>query len=347
MALAPATSFVACFPLTEQFWDKDLNIPLAGGMVAFYSDPGFTVSKDVYYANGDGTFANAGSSLPLSSIGTFVYLGSNFIPFLWPYVGDPSNYSPPPAAAPAKQPYYITVTSAQNIQQFTVVNWPPNVTANLSSSTNPIITIMPRPFTATGVYFPTANMTYCIIECMGAGGGGGGTAVPGASTLVTGGGGGSGGYSRTIATALLIGPSIAITVGTGGAGGAAGTNPGLAGGTTSVGSLCSANGGTGGGTVSQQIGGAGASAGTGNLAAPGIAGFTGYGGANSSNVGSGQGASTQWGSGGLGLNGAGTGNAATGYGAGGSGGASAASGSNAAGGAGAPGYIFITEYISS
>lgn len=340
MPAAPASTYVYSPPLEQQLWDKDLNVPLAAGVVSFYSDDGHTIPKDVYIAGATVPYTNVGSELTLSSIGTFVYLGSNFVPFLWPFEGDPS--SPPDPLV--SEPYYIKVVSEDGVEQFTVDNWPPNVSES-SSSSGGVTEVVQQHFTASGVYTPTADMAYCIIECLGAGGGGAG--VANAAGVQTVGGGGAGGYSRTVATSALIGVSQVVTIGTAGAGGAASATNGAAGTATSVGSLCIANGGSG-GISATSLGGAGATAGTGDLAAPGAPGFSGINTAlNTTTFTGAAGASTQWGGGGISvvLNSAGA--AGTGYGSGGSGGTSANSSGAQAGGAGAPGYVWITEYISS
>lgn len=115
--------FVAMAPLQEVIFDKDTGAQLSAGIVSFYSDPAFTVPKDVYQQSNTvpGTFTNLGSVLTLSSIGSFVDgSGNNIIPFLFPYQGTPDNSSG------LVQLYYITVYSSGGILQFTMENWPPN-----------------------------------------------------------------------------------------------------------------------------------------------------------------------------------------------------------------------------
>lgn len=120
--------FVTLPPLQEQLWDKDLNIPLAAGIVTFYEDENRTVRKDVYQLSHlpgpTYTYVNMGSQLILSSIGTFVdNSGNNFIPYLFPFEGTPDS------SDGTVQLYYITVYSAAppiglGIEQFTVPSWP-------------------------------------------------------------------------------------------------------------------------------------------------------------------------------------------------------------------------------
>ena len=134
----------------EIIFDKDLKVPLAGGVVTFYSDnnrtsgpptPGF---KNVYALTGTGpgtyNYVSLGYQLTLSSIGTFLDLsGNNCVPYLWPYEGSP-NDNPPSTVV---DNYYIVVVSSTNVPQFTVQNWPgieaPASPINTASTTDNII----------------------------------------------------------------------------------------------------------------------------------------------------------------------------------------------------------------
>src|SRR6186713_630583 len=121
---------------------------------------------------------------------------------------------------------------------------PSSGVSSFNSKTGAIaLTVTKKVFTSSTTYTPTSNMVHCIIECVGGGGGGGGAIISAAIGQYTGGGGGAGGYSRTYATAAMIGASQTVTIGAAGAGGAAGANNGTAGGSTSVGTLCIAGGG--------------------------------------------------------------------------------------------------------
>lgn len=213
-------------------------------------------------------------------------------------------------------------------------------------------TVAVQVFTVSGTYTPATGMSYCIIECIGAGGAGGG--VGGNSTYVLGGGGGgAGGYSRKRATAVEIGVSQVVTIGAGGTGG---TGNGNSGGTTSLGALCVANGGSGGtgATISNAgPGGSGATAGTGNVAATGATGLAGvYWAAAPAGFGppAGAGGNSYYGGGGAAGLGTPTGSAANGgaaagYGAGGGGASANNAGNNANGGNGSSGLVIITEFI--
>lgn len=114
------------------------------------------------------------------------------------------------------------------------------------NSLKPVVTVKTQQFTANGTYTPSTGMLYCEIELVGGGGGAGGMPIVAAGQYGVSGSGSAGGYSRKLITAATIGASQAVTVGAGGTGGAAGANPGVDGGTTSVGALIQATGGAGG-----------------------------------------------------------------------------------------------------
>jgi hypothetical protein len=89
----PNPLYFACFPLQEYFVNKDTGFPLAGGYVQFFSDPAFTVPKDVFQQsliNNTYQYTNLGSVLRLTIAGTFQdNNGDDIIPFLFPYDGTP------------------------------------------------------------------------------------------------------------------------------------------------------------------------------------------------------------------------------------------------------------------
>lgn len=226
-------------------------------------------------------------------------------------------------------------------------------------------------FTTTGLqtYTPSLGMSYCIVECVGAGGGGGGLTGAGASPLVTyaAGGGGGGGYAKQIFTIGQIGASQPVFVGTGGtASSIAGGNGGasLFG---TAGALLNCTGGIGGSGLNAIVansnfallaGGAGGTSSgalgyeniSGNPGDNGIAQFTGT--LTPFAIGGNGGGCPLGGTvigprfttapnGGAGINGS-----TTGYGSGGSGAAVLNNGLvSSLGGIGANGAIIITEYI--
>ena len=227
-------------------------------------------------------------------------------------------------------------------------------TVTISSSSGSAITkVVNQVFTTSGTYTPSAGMVYAQITILGGGGGGSGAASTPGSNLAIGGGGGAGEYAVGIFTAASIGVSQTVTIGSGGAGGTGAT--GSPGGTTNVGTLITSGGGAPGtgslsattGTI--DLGGIGGTGGSGGdyrtPGFPGGAGFTipGIGGYITM---SGQGASSQLGSGGNNVFQTNPGNNALGYGAGGSGGCNLAGNSANVGGNGTPGIVIITEYVS-
>jgi hypothetical protein len=136
----PDNSYYALFPIQEQIIDSTNGLPLADGTVTFYRDTNRSVPKDVYQRteNPDNTFTyvNLGSELVLSSIGTYTDpSGNNIIPFLWPFLGLPTD----PTPSTVIDLYFIKVVSSGGIEEFTVSAWPPEVSGG-SSTANTTIT---------------------------------------------------------------------------------------------------------------------------------------------------------------------------------------------------------------
>ena len=354
---APNSVYVYMSPLQQQIWDKNNNIPLAGGVVNFWSDPNFTMAKPIYIQSQTTPygFTPGPAVLTLSIIGTFVNPndGTNFIPFLYPFVGNPSDYDP--TDPPMAQAYFIQVFDSNGNEQFTISDWPPNTGA----VNNPMgfSTINVQAFETPGstIYAPSTGTQWVLVRVLGGGGGGGGCAASGANQVTVGGAGGAGAYSEGFFDVATITGS-AITVGVGGTAGAAGANAGTAGGISSIGSLITAPGGAGGAAnkasavAVNQNGAAGGAAGTGGyLNVPGDSGGQAIGlGCTSPSAGlllTGIPGQTAYGSGGQSSTGPGA--AGTGYGAGGDAGGSYNQSAASAGANGQPGLVIITEYSSS
>jgi hypothetical protein len=210
--------------------------------------------------------------------------------------------------------------------------------------------VVVQKFTASGTYTPTAGMLHAIIECQGGGGSSGAlTFTSGSYTNSSGGGGGA--YARKLVTAAAVGSSQIVTVGAGGAAPAAGNNVGNAGGTTSVGALCSASGGSGGqyaqAGVAISPGGNAGTTGTGDIVVPGGGGGGGMGAAsaNASFLFGGWGGSSFFsGQTPISLNSNGI--AAAANSGGGGAGAQDLGVGNRAGGAGGSGIVIITEFVN-
>lgn len=228
-----------------------------------------------------------------------------------------------------------------------------------TSGTSTSFTVNVQKFTTSGLYTPTVNMKYCIVECLG-GGGGGGAAIAVSLNSSCGGGGGASGYGKSVFSAATIGVSQTVTIGAGGAGGTSMAGPGSAGGTTNFGALITVTGGDGGASyngaevVGTAGGGGGSSTGsdTNVEGTAGSAGFCFYFTDAGINVGvGGQGASSIYGVGGQSVvinssSAQAAGISAQGYGSGGGGAAGGINGGSVSGGSGSPGYVIITEFIS-
>ena len=109
-----------------------------------------------------------------------------------------------------------------------------------------------RVFTSSGTYTPTPGTKKIRVRAVGGGGGGGGVPAAASGTQATAKGGESGAYVEAIIT-LETTADIIATIGTGGAGGAAGSNTGVDGGATTLGSLLTCPGGKGGAGGSTNI----------------------------------------------------------------------------------------------
>lgn len=114
--------FYAQTVLQQTLFDSTSGLALADGTVKYFRNADQTTAKEVYEvtasASGVYTYVAAGTTLTLSSLGTFVDSnGSNFIPILFPWTGtvdEPGDFDP----------YYIVVYNADGVEQFSLTGIP-------------------------------------------------------------------------------------------------------------------------------------------------------------------------------------------------------------------------------
>lgn len=257
-------------------------------------------------------------------------------------------------------PFGLTATTGQSMF---VDGWlnssagAPNCPAGLNVAGKGVFnSINIQVFTSTGVYTPTPQMAWCIIEAVGGGGGGGG-ALGNTSNHSAGSGGSGSTYARSIFTAAQIGASQTVTIGAGGTGGSGAANAGN-GTNTTVGSLIQAEAGAGGATQQAALAGSatltGATPLTGSIGTFLIAGGIGQNALLLASLGAfgGNGGASYFGTGGIGGAWTGATQAVAGlpgqaFGAGGGGSIQRNEAANTTGGVGGPGVCIITEFIST
>ena len=117
MALNPL--YITSVNLESYMVDKSTGEPLSGGIVTFYQDSSRTTGKVVFELSGNPpnyTYSALPNPLILSDVGTFQDAsGNNVAVYYYPY-----------DANGAVQLYYITVTDALGVEQFTREAWPSN-----------------------------------------------------------------------------------------------------------------------------------------------------------------------------------------------------------------------------
>lgn len=105
------TKYIPSTYFQEYLVDKDTGLPLAGGVVTFYKDQARTQLKPMYQLSGSPpnyTYTSIGSTLTLSSVGTFQDgSGNDIVPYFYPYDENGNT-----------ELYYITVYSALGVFQF-------------------------------------------------------------------------------------------------------------------------------------------------------------------------------------------------------------------------------------
>lgn len=251
-----------------------------------------------------------------------------------------------PIGSTGADPVIAALTAGANI---TITNGPGSIEI---AATLQNFTVVQQVFTASGTYFPNANMKYAFIEVQAGGGAGGSAAATSPAQFSAASGGGAGEYAAGYFSAATIGASQAVTIGAAGIGNAVGN--GGAGGNTSVGALISANGGNGGviglattaATTSSVVGGTGGAGGT--IRVQGACGGFGLASVSGTLVIGGQGGNSRYGAAGRWLSGGTVGGAAaTGNGAGGGGALCVTSAAAQTGGNGSAGIVVITEYVSN
>lgn len=104
--------YIPLFNIEEVILDKDTGLPLSGGIVRFFRDLQRVTPKDVFQISGnppDYSFVDVGAVFTLGISGTFVDgNGDPFVPYAYPF-----------DAAGAEDRYFVTVTSAGGVPQFT------------------------------------------------------------------------------------------------------------------------------------------------------------------------------------------------------------------------------------
>lgn len=111
-AMAIDSHYIPAFSIEDVLLDKDSGVPLSGGLVYFEQDNQRGVLKPIYQITGTSpnySYIQLPNPMTLSSIGTFEdSLNNPVVPYFYPYdaEGDPEYY-------------YIRVTSADDVPQFT------------------------------------------------------------------------------------------------------------------------------------------------------------------------------------------------------------------------------------
>lgn len=135
---------IAAPMLQDYLVDKSTGAPLAAGIVTFWKDNARNVTyKNVYYQVDNGTtppsytYVAFNNPLTLSAVGTFVDdNGNDVIPYFYPYDENNNNEA---------DPYYIVVTDANGVLQFTRGNFPLNTSQQSNTpGSQSIINLLPN-----------------------------------------------------------------------------------------------------------------------------------------------------------------------------------------------------------
>lgn len=120
MSLDPR--FVLAPSLEMYFVDKDTGLPLAGGKVYFFKDQARNEPKPVFKISGtppNYSYTELPNPCILSGVGTFQDdEGNDILPYYFPYEGTPDE------SDGTVELYYVVVTSADDVPQFTREGWP-------------------------------------------------------------------------------------------------------------------------------------------------------------------------------------------------------------------------------
>jgi hypothetical protein len=112
MAIPIDSHYIPAFSIETVILDKDTGAPLSGGLVYFEQDNNLGVLKPVFQITGTSpnyTFTQLPNPMTLSAIGTFEDSLSNpVVPYFYPY-----------NASLGVELYYVRVTSADDVPQFT------------------------------------------------------------------------------------------------------------------------------------------------------------------------------------------------------------------------------------
>lgn len=114
--------FITTSDIDTYFVSNQTGLPLAGGIVTFYSDVNRTTLKPVYQLTGtpgNYTYAPLPNPITLSSSGTYQDgLGNNIVPYYYPFTSTPA------ANTGIQELYYITCVDSGFSPQFVRQGWP-------------------------------------------------------------------------------------------------------------------------------------------------------------------------------------------------------------------------------
>ncbi len=162
MAL-PSSNFVESPSIQNVFRDKDTGLPLAGGIVTWYSDTARAVKKSIYQQvrlpDNTYEFVELNNPVTLSGIGTYADDNGNDINiYTYPYEGSPLD-----AQRGAIELYYVVVTNADGVLNETREAWPPNVTSSgtVTSFQSPTNELSNPQFSVVSFY-PVSGFTFSV-----------------------------------------------------------------------------------------------------------------------------------------------------------------------------------------